>query len=600
MNVALCYSADFETTTDLNDCRVWAFALSNIENPDEIIYGNSIDDFIKFCANPKHNYTMYFFNLKFDGAFILSYLLKNGFVRVNKVEEATTHTFTTLITDRGAFYAIEIYFKKSGHRINKVKIVDAMKLFPNFSVETLAEAFALPISKLELDYSAKREVGHELTQHEIEYITNDVKIVAMALRAMFDKGLSKMTIASCAMKNYRETCLDFDRFFPKLSENVDRGIRDSYKGGFTFLNNKYKEKEVGPGVTLDVNSLYPSILRGCAMPVKEPKYFEGKYEEDAEYPLYVQCLQCIFNLKPGKIPCIQIKYTSEFIPNEYLTSSNGDIVQLSLTNPDMELFFEQYDVKVIEYVCGWKFKSAYHVFDKYIDHWMDEKIKAAKSGNKPLKTISKLCLNSLYGRYGISLKARQKEPYLNENGKLCYRNLEEETKEGCYIPIAAFVTAYGRSKTIRTSQAVRDFTIKKYGEDRYWYSDTDSIKAGLTNEDLEELKDIIELDDYRIGAWALEEKIDRFLGIRQKCYITESEGKMHVTVAGLPHYLAPLVNFDNFRRGFTTGGLTIDEMKEIARQNGATEEEIKKLHHKLVYTYTSGGVVLTDTDFTIK
>lgn len=78
------------------------------------------------------------------------------------------------------------------------------------------------------------------------------------------------------------------------------------------------------------------------------------------------------------------------------------------------------------------------------------------------------------------------------------------------------------------------------------------------------------------------------------------EGKVHVTVSGLPHYLAPLITFENFKKGFTTAGLSLKDMRKQARENGATEEEIKKLHHKLRYTYVHGGVVLEDTDFTIK
>lgn len=170
-----------------------------------------------------------------------------------------------------------------------------------------------------------------------------------------------------------------------------------------------------------------------------------------------------------------------------------------------------------------------------------------------------------------------------------------------YIPVASFVTSNGRYKTITTSQAIRDFTIRKYGEDRYYYSDTDSIHANLSKEDLEELKDIIEIDDYKLGFWAVEvEEFTRAKYIRQKCYIEEIDGKIHVTVAGLPKYLAPLVNFDNFKVGFTTEGLTQEDMIKLAKENGATEEEIEGLHHKLTYTYCKGGVVLTDTDFTIK
>lgn len=600
MKSSLAWSADFETTTDKDDCRVWAYALSNIGNPDDFRYGNSIEEFLDFCANEKENYTMYFFNLKFDGAFLLSYLLKSGYTRIDEPKQRKDKTFTTLITDKGLFYAMEIYFEVKGHHVNKVKIIDAMKIFPNFSVETLAEAFGLPISKLELDYDEYREEGHELTKHEISYIKNDVTIVALALKAMFDKGLTKMTIGSNAVSDFKKRFPEYLKFFPQLSPEVDEGIRESYRGGFTYLNDKYEGVELGKGLSLDVNSLYPSTMRLLPMPVDFPKFYLGKFKPEGTFNLYVQVLQCRFKLKPNKIPCIQIKHTLSFINNEYLKSSNDQLVTLTLTKPDLELFLDQYDVTDLEYISGWMFHSSLHIFDDYIDHWMTEKIEAAKEGNKPRKVIAKTMLNSLYGKLATSLHASQKEPYLDENDKLCFRTLPDETKKGFYIPAGAFITAYGRNKTIRTSQIIRDFTLKKYGEDRYWYSDTDSIWAGLTKEDLEELKDEIEIDDYKLGAWALEKTVDKFLGLRQKCYIYEMDGKVNVTVAGLPHYLAPLITFDNFRQGFTTAGLTLEMMRKQARENGATDEEIKKLHHKLRYTYTDGGVVLTDTDFTIK
>lgn len=395
MDLSLCFSADFETTTDKNDCRVWAYALSNIQNPKEFYYGNSIQGLMDFCKG-KENYTLYFFNLKFDGCFIISWLLNNGYTRINSPKERKTKTFTTLITDRGAFYAIEIYFEIKGHRSNKVKIIDAMKIFPNFSVERLAESFGLPISKLELDYREKREIGHELTEHEIEYIKNDVEIVAWALKAMFEKGLTHMTIASNAMQDFRKRCKFFKQFFPQLNEKTDKSIRASYRGGFTYLSDKYIAKEQGAGITLDVNSLYPSVMKFMPMPISSPIYYEGKYEEDKLHPLYVQRLTCRFNIKPNKIPCVQIKNSMSFIPNEYLTTSGDELVTLTLTRPDLELFLEQYNVKELTYEYGWKFKSAEHVFDNYIDYWTEEKITAGKEGNKGRRQIAKLMLNSLY------------------------------------------------------------------------------------------------------------------------------------------------------------------------------------------------------------
>ena len=395
MKSSLCFSADFETTTDLNDCRVWAYALSNIENPKEFYYGNSIEGLMDFCSG-KNNYTLYFFNLKFDGCFILSWLLENGYTRVNSPKERETKTFTTLITDRGAFYAIEIFFEVNGHHTNKVKIIDAMKIFPNFSVESLAEAFGLPISKLELDYREKREEGHDLTQHEIDYIRNDVEIVAWVLKAMFDKGLNHMTLASNAMQDFRKRCQNFKQYFPQLTQEEDKGIRRSYRGGFTYLNDKYIEVKTGHGISLDVNSLYPSVMRFKNMPIGKPIYFEGKYEKDTIYPLYVQVITCQFKLKENKIPCVQIKNSMSFMPNEYLKSSNGHLVTLTLTNPDLELFLEQYDVSELYYENGWKFRASEHIFDNYIDYWTEEKIIAGKEGNKGRRQIAKLMLNSLY------------------------------------------------------------------------------------------------------------------------------------------------------------------------------------------------------------
>lgn len=396
MNIAKCWSADFETTTDEKDCRVWAYSLSNIEEPDKFLYGNSIDKFMEWCANPKENYTLYFFNLKFDSAFILDWLNRSGFEFVEDIKDRKDNTYTTLITDLGQFFSIDIYFSAKKHHINKVRIVDAAKVFPNFSVESLAESFGLPISKLTLDYDEYRPVGHELTPHEIDYIRNDVEIVARCLKQFFEQGLTKMTIASDALGFFKANFNNFRRVFPLLDEELDAEIRKSYKGGFTYVNEIYKEVERGAGVTLDVNSLYPSTQKNELMPYGEPITFEGKYEYDPAHPLYVQIITCAFKIKEGKIPSIQIKHRLDFINNEYLTSSDNKIVTLYLTKPDYELFVEQYDIYFPSYDGGYKFKAHRGFFDFYIDYWTEQKIKAGKEGNLGKRTLSKLMLNSLY------------------------------------------------------------------------------------------------------------------------------------------------------------------------------------------------------------
>ena len=91
------FTADFETTTDIKDCRVWAYALCEIGNTDNFIYGNNMEDFMKFCSNKKENYKLLFHNLKFDGEYIFSYLLNNGYEVIEDKKERRDKTFTCLI-----------------------------------------------------------------------------------------------------------------------------------------------------------------------------------------------------------------------------------------------------------------------------------------------------------------------------------------------------------------------------------------------------------------------------------------------------------------------------------------------------------------------
>ena len=573
------FTADFETTTDPNDCRVWAYALCEIGNIDNFIYGNNIEDFIKFCADKKQNYQLYFHNLKFDGEYIFNYLLNNGFVYVKDKKERRDKTFTCLISDMGQFYSIEIYFHVTKKHTNKVSIFDSLKIL-NFPVEQIAKDFNLPISKLKLDYDEKREIGHILTQHEIDYIKNDVEIMARALQYMFDEKLLKMTIGSDALNNYKEMNKNFNRYFPILDYEIDNDIRKSYKGGFTYLNEIYKNKETGCGIVLDVNSLYPSVMKYDYLPFGDPLFFEGRYEEDKLYKLYIQCFSCSFDLKKGMIPTLQIKNNPSFLPNEYIKSSEGDIVTLFLTNIDLELFLSHYNVYDITWHNGWKFKALKGLFTNYIDYWTERKINAKKENNNVLYIISKLMLNSLYGKFGLNPRVRGKIPYLNEEGIVKYKLGEEEIRKAIYIPVATFITSYARRKTIETSQSIKDYTINKYGIDYYIYSDTDSIH--LLNIDEKELKQFVDIDDYELGKWKLESKFTRGKYLRQKCYIEEYEDKLNVTVAGLPKKLGKYINFDNFKQG----------MEILASDNDKD--------HKLRFKHVKGGVLLVDTDFTIK
>ena len=579
------FTADFETNVDPLDCRVWAYALCEIGNTENFIYGNNIDDFINWCANKKENYLVWFHNLKYDGEYIISWLLHNGYECIKDKKDRHDKSFTCLISDMGQWYSIEIYFDtKNKKHINKVTIYDSLKIL-NFSVEQIAKDFNLPIQKLIIDYKEKREVGHVLTEEEINYIRNDVEIMARALAIMFQEDLTKMTIGSDALSNYKKINTNFNKYFPTLPFEIDKDIRRSYKGGFTYLNEIYKGQETGAGIVFDKNSMYPAKMMYEKMPFGDPIFFDGKYEEDLLYPLYVQTLSCIFEIKDDMLPTIQIKNNLSFIPNEYVKSSDGDIVTLTLTNIDLDLFLEHYNVYELTYHSGWKFRAVKGLFSEYIEYWTDKKIQAKKDGNGAMYRISKLLLNSLYGKFGLNPIVRSKYPFLDENGVVKYGMYESEIRDSIYLPIATFITSYARRDIIESSQKIRDYSMKKYGKDLYVYSDTDSIHCLLDEEkDIEDLKQILEIDDYKLGAWKLESKFKRGKYLRQKCYIElDYNENLNVTVAGLPKKIGDLITFDNFKVGFTT-------------ENIDTKDDRKKL----TYKHVKGGVLLVETDFTIK
>lgn len=560
------YTADFETATWLeNETYVWCWAVCDIDtNATE--WGTDIESFILWCQLHTDS-DIYFHNLKFDGEFIISYLLNNGYTHSYE-KYSGGKVFKTLIADTGQFFSIKLNFGKN----KSVTFFDSLKIIP-LPIEKIPAAFGLSIKKLDLEYEKERPLGYIPTQIELDYILNDVKIPAMALQTMFNKNLTKMTDASNAMYDFKTNLgvNTFNHFFPKLPLKIDESIRTSYRGGFTYLNPIFESKIVHSGVVLDVNSLYPSVMLQCRLPVSAPVFFSGKYTPDNVYDLYIQRITCTFELKTGKIPTVQLKNTLGFIPNEYLTDSKGQIVPLTLTNVDLKLFLEHYNVEDLTYISGWKFRSAVGIFKPYIDKWADIKIEAQKAKNEGMKTIAKLMLNSLYGKFGLNPICAKKSPYLKE-GIVKYKTEPKEERDPIYIPMASFITAYARDKTIRTSQKIKDYSNQKYGMDMYIYSDTDSIHTLLPEDDLLKICDI---DDYRFGAWKIENKFIRGKFLRQKSYIEDLGDKIKITCAGLPKKCYEQVNFENF---------DIDQ----------------EYTGKLTFTHVKGGVKLIETTFKIK
>ena len=555
------YVADFETTTKLDDCRVWCFSISEIGNEDNTIVGLTIEDFFKELER-LGSCTIYFHNLRFDAQFILYYILKSGYTYHEGGKRMPEKSFTTLISGLGVFYAIEVKIKKGV----RIKFLDSYKKIPT-PVEKIPKDFGLPIEKTEIDYNQDRPIGYQLTEIEKEYVMHDTKIVAMALSQQFKQGLDKMTIGADALASVM-SMIPFREMFPVLEQNIDDFIRKSYRGGWCYVNPKFQNVDLGEMEVYDVNSLYPSRMRYCLLPRGIPKYYQGKYVDDPEYPLYICHILVTFKLKKNKLPCIQDKHNRIFSATEYITEYTDGLepLEIYLTSVDFKLFCDMYDIYTIEYIEGYKFNASYDMFNSYIDYWNNIKMEATKNGNKVMRTIAKLMLNNIYGKMASATKTSSKIPYLKEDESIAYVTVEDKPREPIYTALACFITAWARDLTIRSAVACID---------KFCYADTDSLHV---------LKDInppnIPIDDLKLGYFKLESRPRRARFLRAKTYIEEiydeksGTWKFDVKCAGMNPAVKETVTWENFRYGFTSD---------------------LKLKPKNV----KGGVVLVNTPFTI-
>lgn len=564
------YTADFETTTDPETAHVWSWESCVVGDPDNFCRGIDIESFIEYCS--WEDRIIYFHNLKFDSSYILSYLLTHGYTWSNK-RSLKKHEFSTLISNMGQFYSVTVCFGET-----TTTFYDSLKLI-RLSVEQIAKAYGLTFRKLEIDYDKPRPEGYIPTDEEWEYQHADVAIMSQALHILFSEGLTKITQGSNALWDYKEIIgkKNFKRWFPVLPPEIDAFCRKSYKGGATQVHKIFANQDIGCGITLDVNSMYPWAMYEMFLPFGEPIYYTGKYRQDKLYPLYIQKLSCSFVLKEGYIPTIQLKHSGLFRGTDFLESSDGNIVELTLTSVDLKLFLDHYNVYNVSWISGYKFMQSKNMFKEYIDKWYAIKAQATKDGNKGLRQIAKDMMNSLSGKFGLRPEVQEKIPYYDE--KLRFKLGEVEQRDSIYVPVVSFITSYGRDKALRSAQ-------KNY--DRFIYMDTDSLHLAGT-----ELPTNLDIDSTKLGWWDLEKVWVRGYFIRAKTYIEEESVSretmesmiksekaepwqfyevdgdtriLNITCAGMPKQCYKYVTYDNFRPSNWFDG----KLMPVMTKNGIT------------------------------
>lgn len=646
---------DFETTVYKNQTytEVWAAACVELFTEDVLIF-HSINDLFLYLKSLNENVCIYFHNLKFDGAFWLSYLLTelkykqaytllsdetwiNGspkHVQWLKNHAMPNDSFKYSISDRGQWYTITI--NTGGHYI---EIRDSLKLLP-FSVKKIGKSFGTKHKKLDMEYMGFRYAGCEITSEEKKYIANDVLVVKEALEIMFQEGHSKLTIGGCCLAEYKRTnfikVYDYDSLFPNLynieldesfgANNIGEYIRKSYRGGWCYLVKGKENKIFHDGVTFDVNSLYPSVMSsesGSRYPVGKPKMWKGNFIPDEalrENRYYFVRFKTRFYIKNGYLPFIQIKNTGWYCGTENLDSSDvynhetgeyepfvigmdgklkNTSVTMTMTMVDFKLFKEHYDLVDFEILDGCIFDSEIGIFDEYIDKY--KKIKMESKG--AVRELAKLFLNNLYGKMASNTDSSFKLAYVKEDGSLGFSVVEEHNKTPGYIAVGSAITSYARNFTIRAAQ-------KNYhgvNNPGFIYADTDSIHCDLAPEQVQGVK----IHDTAFCCWKPESCWDEAIFTRQKTYIEHvvqenlkpiDEPYYNIKCAGMPDKCKDL--FNKSMNGYTPkegDDFTDEELEFLSKKRCLEDFAVGLLvPGKLMPKRIKGGIVLNETTYEMR
>jgi hypothetical protein len=432
----------------------------------------------------------------------------------------------------------------------KITFADSMNIYPT-SVEKIGNLIGLP--KLENKKVKGQKLTKEnITSEDVKYCTTDCKIVFNALLRMFELiGNIKITLPSLAMYDFRKNYLTEDINF---SELVDEFF-DSYYGGRTEA---FKIGNVNATV-FDVNSLYPYAMRNCIFP--DVKHLKKEVQVDTKFLLFalqyyegmakvtVRHNDCYFGTLPVRMK-INKAEKLVFPVGEFETTVNFNELRFSLNNGFIEILKVHYIV------------YANPVKSPFINFIEDNYKKRMKSRDELNRTIYKLKMNSLYGRFGMRMKLNTE--YFNEIPFNIIRELKESDK---YCDIQLFNEQRNDCFLITENERFKNsfFSIPTYSS--YITSEARVIllKALIANEDQKVVycdTDSIFLEGKFIG------NVSEGLGDFKK------EDKKVIEINGLKNYVYEKDN----KKILVIKGISASAKKEVNCKTGEEEYHTQKYY----------------------
>lgn len=462
----------------------------------------------------------------------------------------------------------------------------------------------------DLDYQQIRHSNTPLTTQEIKYCINDVLIVTAYIneRMAADGSIANIPLTktgyvrndcrrSCFGTSHRDKHYRNYRGLMKMLQ-LDpveyRMCRDAFQGGFTHAN-AWKVGKVYKNVgSKDFTSSYPTVLIADQYPMNKGIPVTPTVEEfEQKKNVYCWILEIEFHGIRSKL--LQEHYISKS-RCLYISPScdidNGRVVwaaslRITITNVDYDIikaayqYDESYIIKAYRYVKGYLPKP---IIEQILRYYAAKTQLKDVAGKEAEYLEGKERVNAIYGMMATD-PVRNEVEYDEETYKwiedppILEEAIEKVNKSGSrftFYPWAVFCTAYSR-RNLWTG-------ILECGTD-YIYSDTDSVKI-LNPEKhadyferyntwiTEELKKACQhhnIDfaltrpktikgiEKPLGVWDDEGVYIRFKTLGAKRYMTEKDGKINITVAGLSKvkavpYLLNKYGHEKIFDAFAVGG----------------------------------------------
>lgn len=399
-------------------------------------------------------------------------------------------------------------------------------------------------------YESEKKYEYDIKIECEEYCRNDVDILTKALESYRDLALeitgvdplNKITIASYAYEYFRFKHLKSDSI-GLLNRKEYEFARASLQGGRTNALGFYYK---GPMRYIDVVSLYPSVQRRCEYPVGHPVI-----DEEPELKSTIELIKS----ETGFVRCKIIPPNNLYHPL-LLVKKGGKLVESLLEEDFEDVIYTMVELrkalelkyKIVEVYETHIYKSQKGLFTSYIDKLFELKNKFSQEGNQGKKAITKLLLNSLWGKFGqkdINKKEEYVElkKFLNMAKKFNIIDFEELSNDKVFVQynedetenlhlnnsnpaIASYTTSHAR--------LVLYEAMEKLGT-RVLYHDTDSL--------IYKGEQVIP-EGKGIGEWELETEVDEFVSIGAKSYAYKHN---ETTVVKSKGFNSEWIKFDDYK-----------------------------------------------------